>query len=69
MTGSIISSRYYWEGHLCLRLGYSLIDKYVTFKDENAYFFIIIVFLHILIVNDIIYVNFNISLGIHISKH
>ena len=24
------------EGHLCLRLGYSLIDKYVTFKDEHA---------------------------------
>ena len=24
------------KGHLCLRLGYSLIDKYVTFKDENA---------------------------------
>ena len=57
-----------FKGHLCFRLDYSLIYKYVTFKDENAYFFIIL-FLHILIVGDIIYVNFNISLGIHISKH
>ena len=24
------------EGHICLRLGYSLIEKYVTFNDENA---------------------------------
>ena len=24
------------KGDLCLRLGYSLIDKYVTFIDENA---------------------------------
>ena len=58
-----------YKGLICLKLGYFLIDKYVTFEDENALFFIIIVFLHILIVNDIVYVNFNICLGIHISKH
>ena len=32
------------QGHLCLRLGQSLNDKYVSFKDENALFDKIIVF-------------------------
>ena len=38
-------------------------------QDHWSSGFIIIVFLHILNVNAIIYVNFNISLGIHISNH
>ena len=46
------------KGHLCFRLGDSLIDKYATFNDENAYVFIIFVVLHVLIVNNILYVNY-----------
>ena len=56
-----------FQGHLCIRLGYSVVDKYVAFIDKNAY--LIIINVCVFKVNDTIYVSFNISFGIHISKH
>ena len=48
------------KGHLWIKWEFSLIDKYVTFKDAKAWLFVFSVFWHILKVSDTIYVGFNI---------
>ena len=53
-----------WDkGHLWIKWEFSLIDKYVTFKDAKAWLFVVSVFWHILKVSDTIHVGFNIFLG------
>ena len=48
------------KGHLWIKWEFSLIDKYVTFKDAKAWLCVVSVFWHILKVSDTIYVGFNI---------
>ena len=45
------------KGHLWIKWEFSLIDKYVAFKDAKAWFFVVSVFWHILKVSGTIYVG------------